>query len=160
MLYAPCFMNIHQQVESDLRVALKSGDKEKAGILRFLIAALKNHQIEIKAKGEDFLADEETVAVVRRQIKQRKDSISEYQKGGRTDLVENEEKDLAILQNYAPDQMDEGKLREIVKAKMAELGVSDKSGFGKLMGAVMKETKGQAEGDIVKKIVEEELNAN
>jgi uncharacterized protein len=149
--------NLHEQIEGDLKTALKSGDKDRAGVLRFLIAALKNRQIEIKAKDKEYLSDEEAAAVVRRQVKQRKDSIAEYQKGGRADLAEKEKKELDFLENYLPDQMDEEKIREAVKAKMAELSVSDKTGFGKLMGAVMQELKGQADGDAVKKVVEDEL---
>jgi len=150
-------MKLHQQIEAELKSALKSGEKEKAGALRFLISAIKNHQIEIKAKGEEYLKDEEVVAVVRRQAKQRKDSISEYEKGGRTDLAEKEKRELAILENYLPAQAGEEKIREVVKSKIAELGIADKSGFGKLMGAAMAELKGQADGDAVKKVVEEEL---
>lgn len=148
---------IHQQIEAELKSALKSGEKEKTGVLRFLISAIKNHQIEIKAKGEPYLKDEEVIAVIRRQVKQRKDSIAEYEKGGRADLVEKEKTELDILENYLPAQADESKIREIVKAKKAELGIADKSGFGKLMGAAMAELKGQADGDAVKKVVEEEL---
>ncbi|OGI25897.1 MAG: hypothetical protein A3J76_05200 [Candidatus Moranbacteria bacterium RBG_13_45_13] len=150
-------MKLHQQIEAELKSALKSGEKEKAGALRFLISAIKNHQIEIKAKGEEYLKDEEIVAVIRRQAKQRKDSVSEYEKGGRTDLAEKEKRELAILENYLPVQAGEEKIREIVKTKKEELGITDKSGFGRLMGAVMAELKGQADGDAVKKVVEEEL---
>lgn len=157
MLRVTSYMNLHQQIENDLKDALKSGEKEKAGVLRFLISAIKNYQIEIKAKDEPYLKDEEVIVVLRRQAKQRKDSISEYEKGKRADLAKKEEAELAILENYLPKQIDENKIREIVKAKKEVLGIADKSGFGKLMGAVMQELKGQAEGDAVKKVVEEEL---
>lgn len=148
---------LHEQIESDLKAALKSGEKERAGVLRFLIAAMKNHQIELKNKDKEYLSDEETAAVVRRQVKQRKDSIVEYQKGARADLAEKEKEELGILEKYLPAQIDEEKIREVVKAKMSELDVSDKAGFGKLMGAVMQKLKGEADGDAVKKVVEEEL---
>lgn len=148
---------LHQQIESDLKSALKSGEKEKAGVLRFLISAIKNYQIEEKLKGEEYLKDEDVVAVIRRQVKQRKDSVAEYGKGGRADLVEKEKAELAILENYLPAQLDEAKIREIVRAKKSELGIADKSGFGKLMGDAMAELKGQADGDTVKRVVEEEL---
>lgn len=148
---------IHQQIEAELKSALKSGEKEKAGILRFLISAIKNYQIELKAKSEEYLKDEDVIAVIRRQVKQRKDSIAEYEKGGRPDLVEKEKQELAILENYLPAQADVAKIREVVKAKKTELGVTDKSGFGKLMGAAMAELKDQADGDAVKKVVDEEL---
>lgn len=170
-------MSLHQSIESDLKTALKSGDKDQVGVLRFLIAAVKNHQIDLKAKDREYLADEETVAVVRRQVKQRKDSIAEYQKGGRADLAEKEEKELAILEKYAPAQMDEEALRQIVRKKIKELSISGKpasaeapadtdalagksagkSEYGKLMGVVMAQVKGQADGNTVRKIVEEEL---
>jgi len=148
---------LHEQIEAELKSALKAGEKEKAGVLRFLIAAVKNHQIEIKAKDKPYLPDEEVVKVLRRQTKQRKDSISEYEKGGRADLAEKEKAELVILENYLPAGISEDKIREVVKAKIAELGITDKSGFGRLMGAVMQEFKGQADGDAVKKVAEEEL---
>jgi uncharacterized protein len=154
---------LHQKIEAELKSALKSGEKEKTGILRFLISAIKNHQIEIKAKGEEYLKDEDVIAVIRRQVKQRKDSIAEYEKGGRPELADKEKTEMEMLENYLPAQAGEEKIREIVKMKMQELGIdksassADKSGFGKLMGTVMAELKGQADGDAVKKVVEEEL---
>src|SRR4030042_2094814 len=150
-------MNLHQQIEADLKSAMKSGDREKAGVLRFLISAVKNFQIETKTKDKEYLSDDEIISVLRHQAKQRRDSISGYEKGGRADLAEKEKAELVILENYLPAQMDEAKIREIVKAKKETLGVTDKSGFGKLMGAVMSEIKGQTEGDVVKKVVEEML---
>ncbi len=148
---------LHEQIEAELKSALKSGEKEKAGTLRYLISAIKNYQIENKLKGEEYLKDEDIIAVVRRQVKQRKDSIAEYEKGGRQELAEKEKAELAVLEKYLPAQADEQKIRKVVKAKKEELGVTDKSGFGKLMGAAMAELKGQADGDVVKKVVEEEL---
>jgi len=148
---------LHQKIEAELKSAMKSGEKEKTGILRFLIAAIKNFQIDNQLKGEEYLKDEDVIAVIRRQVKQRKDSISEYEKGGRQELADKEKTEMMILENYLPAQADEAKIREIVKAKKTELGITDKSGFGKLMGAAMADLKGQADGDAVKKVVEEEL---
>lgn len=148
---------IHQKIEAELKSALKSGEKEKTGILRFLISAIKNFQIENQVKGEEYLADVDIIAVIRRQVKQRKDSIAEYARGGRADLAEKEKVEMEMLENYLPAQAGVEKIREIVKAKKAELGITDKSGFGKLMGAAMAALKGQADGDAVKKVVEEEL---
>jgi uncharacterized protein YqeY len=150
-------MKLHEQIEAELKSALKSGEKEKTGALRFLISAIKNHQIEIKGKGEEYLKDEEVIAVIRKQVKQRKDSITEYEKGGRKELAEKEKAELVILENYLPAGASEEKIREIVKAKKEELGIEDRTGFGRLMGESMKELKGQASGDAVKKVVEEEL---
>src|SRR4030042_6729927 len=149
-------MNLHQQIEADLKSAMKSGDREKAGVLRFLISAVKNFQIETKTKDKEYLSDDEIISVLRHQAKQRRDSISGYEKGGRADLAEKEKAELAILENYLPAQAGVEKIREVVKAKIAELGIADKSGFGRLMGAAMAELNGQADGDAVKKVVEEE----
>lgn len=149
---------IHQKIESDLKSALKTGDREKAGVLRFLISAVKNHQIELKKKDQEFLSDEDIITVIRRQVKQRKDSIDGYKQGGRSDLAEKEKKELEILDKYLPLQMSEEEVRKVVDQKAEELGVSDKSGFGKLMGAVMKELQGKTDGNVVKKQVEEKFS--
>lgn len=160
VLYAPWQMNLHQKIENDLKSALKSGTKVKTGVLRFLISAIKNRQIEIQAKDEQYLSDVEVVAVIRRQTKQRKDSIAEYKKGRRADLAEKERAELEILVSYLPAGVNEKKVREVVKMKISELGIAGQPGFGKLMGAVMKELKGQVDGEAVKKIVEEELHGS
>lgn len=148
---------LHQKIENDLKEALKSGEKEKAGVLRFLISAVKNFQIEKRAQDKKYMPDGDIILVLRRQTKQRRDSITQYEKGGREDLAEKE-KELEILESYLPAQLGEDEVRKIVEAKMAELGVSDKTGFGKLMGAMMKELQDKADGSIVKKIVEEKLS--
>jgi len=157
VFYALSSMKLHQQIERDLMSSLKSGDKEKAGVLRFLISAVKNFQIEKKAQDEQYLSDEDVILVLKRQAKQRKDSIDQYEKGGRAELAEKEKKELAVLESYLPAQLGGEKIREVVKAKKEALNITDRSGFGKLMGAVMQELKGQADGDAVKKAVEEEL---
>ncbi|MFA5925912.1 MAG: GatB/YqeY domain-containing protein [Parcubacteria group bacterium] len=149
---------LHEQIKTDLIAALKSGDKEKAGVLRFLISAVKNFQIEKKAQDKEYLSDEDVLLVITRQAKQRKDSIEEYAKGGRDDLAQKERAELAILEIYLPTRMSEEEVKKIVDQRAAELGISDKSGFGKLMGVAMKDLQGKADGAIVKKIVEEKLS--
>lgn len=148
---------LHEQIESDLISALKGADKEKAGVLRLVISAIKNLQIEKKIVEEGHLSDEEVLRVLGRQAKQRKDSIYEYEKGGRADLADKEKNELRIIAEYMPAQMSEEDVEKVVAAKIAELGIADKSGFGKLMGAAMKELGGKADGDLVKKIVEKHL---
>ena len=116
---------LHQKIEAELKSAMKSGEKEKTGTLRFLISAIKNFQIENKLKGEDYLKDEDIIAVIRRQVKQRKDSIAEYEKGNRPELAEKERAEMEMLENYLPAQAGEEKIREIVKSKMQELNIAD-----------------------------------
>ncbi|NQV88486.1 MAG: GatB/YqeY domain-containing protein, partial [Parcubacteria group bacterium] len=93
--------------------------------------------------------------IIRRAVKQRKDSIEQFKKGGREDLVKSEESELIILQTYLPQMMSVDEIKKVVETKKTELGITDKSKVGLLMSAIMKELKGKADGGDVKKIVEE-----
>ncbi len=149
-------MSLKEQIISELKESLKSGDSLKRDTLRFLSSAIKNVEIE-KKKKEEGLDDQETLEVIKRAIKQRKDSIEQYEKGGRGDLAEKEKKELEILSVYLPAQMNEEKIREEIKKVISETGADSQKDFGKVMGMAMKKLNGQAEGDLVKKIVQEEL---
>lgn len=149
-------MSLKEQIISELKESLKSGDSLKRDTLRFLSSAIKNIEIE-KKKKEEGLDDQETLEVIKRAIKQRKDSIEQYEKGGRGDLAEKEKKELEILSVYLPAQMNEEKIREEIKKVISETGANSQKDFGKVMGMAMKNLNGQAEGDLVKKIVQEEL---
>jgi hypothetical protein len=111
----------------------------------------------LKRKPQNKLSDEEAIAVIRRLVKQRKDSIEQFEKGGRNDLADNEKAELKVLEEFLPAQMSEEKIREIALKKKTEMGEIDKTKIGQFMGAVMKECAGQADGSLVKKIVEEIL---
>jgi uncharacterized protein YqeY len=104
------------------------------------------------------LGDEETLNVVRRAVKQRRDSIEQFGKGGRKDLVDSEMAELKILEAYLPAMMSEADIKKVAEKKKAELGFSDKTKAGMLMSAIMKDLKGKADGTDVKRIVEEILN--
>jgi hypothetical protein len=149
-------MSLKEQIISELKESLKSGDSLKRDTLRFLSSAIKNVEIE-KKKKEEGLDDQETLEVIKRAIKQRKDSIEQYEKGGRGDLAEKEKKELEILSVYLPAQMNEKKIREEIKKVISDSGANSQKDFGKVMGMAMKKLNGQAEGDLVKKIVQEEL---
>ncbi len=149
-------MSLKEQIISDLKEALKSSDNLKRDTLRLISGAIKNAEIE-KKKKEEGLDDQEVLEVLKRAIKQRKDSIEQYEKGGRADLADKEKKELEIISVYLPAQMDEQKVREEIKKVIAETGAASQKDFGKVMGMSMKKLQGQAEGDVVKKIVEEEL---
>jgi uncharacterized protein YqeY len=149
-------MNLKQKISEDLISAMKQRDIVKRDTLRFLDAAIKNVEIE-KKKREEGLSDGEVQEVIARSVKQRKDSIAQYSSAGRQDLVEKEEAELAILMVYMPKQMDEDKVREEVKKIITESGASGKSEMGKVMGLAMIRLKGQADGQVVRKMVEEEL---
>ncbi len=148
---------------------MQAKDQLKVSVLRMLMAAVFNKEKEKRAKlskeEENMekieelseLTDEETLAVVSSELKKRKDSIEQYQKGNRPDLVEQEKKELAILKDYLPEQMPEEEIRKIVKQKIEELGAGGPQETGKVMGAVMPQLKGKVDGNVVSKIVQEEL---
>jgi hypothetical protein len=149
---------LKEQILSDLKNSLKSGDNFKRDVLRLLSSAIKNTEIE-KMKKEEGLNDQEIIDVVKKAVKQRKDSIEQYEKGGRNDLAEKEKKEIEVMSVYLPAQIDEEKVREIIKEVIAQTGAITAKDFGKVMGMAMKKVQGQADGDTVKKIVEEELKS-
>ncbi len=145
-----------QKISEDLKTAMKAGETEKRDVLRMLDAMLKNVEIE-KMKRETGLTEEESMEVVSRAVKQRKDAITQYEAGGRPELAEKEKKEVEILMAYLPAQMSEEKVREAVAEIIAASGVTSKADIGKVMGQAMGKLKGQADGNLVKKIVEESL---
>jgi len=151
--YQLFFMNFKQNILSDLKEAMKSGDTMKRDTFRFLLSVVKNVEIE-KKKKETGLTDEEVLEVIARSIKQRKDSVEQYTAGGRLDLAEKEQKEIDILMSYMPKQLGEEEIREIVKETIIEVNAISKADIGKVMSAVMKKLKGKANGSAVKKIVE------
>jgi uncharacterized protein YqeY len=151
-------MSIKQTIEADLKEAMKAKDEIKLTVLRGIKSGFTNELVASGKTPQDEINDELAMNVVKRAAKQRKDAIEQFENGGRPELAENEKKELEIIEAYLPEMMSEEKVREIVKAKISELGISDKSGMGQLMGAVMSETKGQADGGFVKKVVDEELS--
>ena len=105
----------------------------------------------------DALTDEEVLNVIRRAVKQRKDSIEQFTNGGRPELAESEQAELAILETYLPKMMDREDVMALAKVKLAEMGEVDKSKAGQFMGTLMKDLKGKADGDTVKSVVDELL---
>jgi uncharacterized protein len=148
---------LKEKILSDLKESLKSGDLLKRDTLRLISSAIKNAEIE-KKKKEEGLNDQEVIEVLKKAVKQRKDSIEQYEKGGRSDLSDKEKKELEIISAYLPEQLDEEKVRAGIKAAISESGATSAKDFGKVMGLAMKKLKGQVDGSVVKKILEEELS--
>lgn len=149
-------MNLKQKIFEDLKAAMKAGEAEKRDVLRMLDSMIKNVEIE-KMKRESGLSDEETLEVIARAVKQRKDAVAQYESGSRPELAEKEKKEIEILMAYMPEQMGEDEVRKVVAEVIAQVGVASKSEIGKVMGPVMGRLKGKADGNLVKKIVEESL---
>jgi hypothetical protein len=147
-------MSLLETLRKDMFSATKDGNTTKADIIKMAIAAIKNAEIE---KGE-VLDDKEIVKVLRKEVKKIQDSIAQFTTMGRQDLVDRETKQLEVLQEYLPKQMSEEEIKKVVKAKIVELEAEGMKDFGKVMGVVMKELAEQAEGGIVKDIIESLLN--
>jgi len=143
-----------EKIENDLKDALKAKDAEKVSTLRFLKSAIQNLSIEKKGK----IKDEDVIGVIKKQVKQRKDSIDGFKKGGRQDLVDKETKELEILKIYLPEELKPEELLAIVKEVISETGASTQKDMGKVMKAVMERSKGKADGKTVSMLVNKELS--
>lgn len=146
-------MEIHHDIKAGIMAAMKAKDDVRLRTLRSLTTAMTNEVVAKKRKPDEFLTDDEAMAVLKRAASQRKDSIEQFTKAGRTELAEPEEAELAVIMSFLPEQMPREEVETIAKAKIAEMG-ADKSKMGVLMGAVMKETKGRADGTVVKEVIE------
>lgn len=140
-----------EQLRKDLTQALKGRNTQKAQVLRMVISAVKNEQINLK---KEVLEDLEVLAVLKKEAKKRQDSIEAYDKGGRPELAAAETEELTIIQTYLPAQLSEEEVRTKVKEIIAQASTTD---FGPLMGQVMGQLKDQADGKLVQQIVKEEL---
>ena len=143
------------QLQEELKIALKAGEKAKMMGLRNIIGKIKATQID---KGET-LTNEESLKILKTAAKQLKESIDQYRKGGRDDLAEKEAFELTLLEKYLPEQLSEEHIRQTVKNIVKNTGAGSMLDMGKVMGATMQELAGSADGKIVQKIVQEELSS-
>lgn len=151
-------MSIRDQIFEEIKTAMKARDEKRLRVLRSLKSKLMEKEISERKAGEATISDEESVDVLLKAAKQRRESIDQFEKGGREDLAENERAELEIIESYLPEMMSEEKVREFVKAKIVELGASTTADMGRVMGPVMGELKGKAEGSMVSRVVKEELS--
>ena len=147
-------MALHTDIHDQLTDAMKAKDEVRLWTVRSMLTAFTNELVATNRKPNEELGDLEVLAVIKRLAKQRKDSIEQFQKGGREDLVAQEQAELAILDGYLPQMMSQEEIEPIARAKKEALGITDKSKIGQLMGAVMKELGGKADGGDVKAVVE------
>ena len=145
---------ISKTLTEDMKNAMKSGDKVRLGVIRMLIAEMKNARI---AAGED-LTEEQEQKIIASYAKKRKETIETYKEAGRPDLVEKEKVELDITMSYLPAQLDDEELKNIVRAKIAETGAESMKDFGKVMKAVMAEVGSRADGSAVSATVKAVMN--
>ena len=150
-------MTLQQRVDSDLTEAMRAKDATKLNVLRMLKSALKYAAIA-KSDAEAELSDAEAVQVIRKQAKQRQDSIESFEKGGRAELAEKEKEELAILNTYLPQGMSPDELTKVVRETIAELGATSKAQMGAVMKALQAKVAGRADGKALSSEVARQLN--
>lgn len=150
-------MGLYQTLGDDLKQAMKAGEVFKRDTLRLLQSAVKNVAIEKRVAATE-LSDSEVEDVIKRLVKQRKDSASQYRAGKREDLATKEEEELTLLSTYLPEAMPEEQLQVLVRETLQEAGLLTKDKMGQAMGLAMKQVAGRASGDDVRRIVESLLS--
>lgn len=147
-------MSLHQDIKEQIKNALRAKDTLRLNVLRGLLSAFTNEAVAKKRKPDEELSDDEALTVITRAVKQRKDSIEQFGKGGRADLAEVEKAELEILETYLPAQMSKGEILTYVRSRQKELNMTDLTQKNLLLGTIMKELKGKTDGNIVKEIIE------
>ena len=146
-------MTHFEKVQADMYTAMKSGDKEKANTLRNVLSKLKDKQIEKR----EALTSEEEIKILQTLVKQRKESIELYEKGGRNELVSIERQEMEIINSYLPKMMSDDSIKNIVKSVIESSGANSMADMGKVMPEVMKQGKGLIDGKTAQKFVSEML---
>lgn len=146
-------MTLTEKIRHDLIAAMKADGGVRVSALRMLLAALHNEEIKLRRE----LRDEDVGEIVKREAKQRRESIEGFQRGGREDLVDREEQELAILQEYMPKMMEEEEIETYADEAIAETGASEPKDLGRVMAVLMPRLAGKADGSTVNRIVRERL---
>ncbi len=152
-------MGLTEQISDDLKKAMKAGDRIRLETLRTLRAALMEKEIERRGNSQKLSPDDE-VGVLTSAAKKRRESIELFQKGGRSDLVEQETKELSIIQEYLPKQLSEAEIHRIIEEVIVQTGASGPMDFGKVMPLAMKQLKGKADGRLVQELVKAKLGTS
>lgn len=146
---------LHEQIKNGIKEAMMAKDSARLETLRAMVAGFINELVAKGKKPNEMLSDDEALAVITRLSKQRKDSIEQFKKGNREDLVKVEEAQLAVLETYLPKMMERSDVEKIAVIKKNELGIDDVAKKGMLMSALMKDLRGKADGGVVKEVVDE-----
>lgn len=145
---------LHEQIKNGIKESMLAKDVLHLKAFRAMSAAFTNELVAKNKKPQEMLTDEEAILVITKLAKQRRDSVEQFKKGGREDLVKEEEEELAILETYLPKLMDRSEVEEIAQKKKSELGIIDANKKGMLMSALMKDLKSKADGATVKAVVD------
>lgn len=147
-------MSLLERLNNDMKQAMKNREKDKLTVIRMIKASLQNEGIKLGAE----LSEDDELTVLSREVKQRKDSLHEFEKAGREDLVEKIRTELKYVEEYMPEQLSEEEVSQIVQEAIVETGANSKAEMGKVMAAVMPKVKGKADGSLVNKLVQQHLS--
>lgn len=150
-------MSLHNDLRNELKDAMKAKDTVRLSVIRNILSESTNQLVASKRTPQDELADDEVLSVIKRLSKQRLDSIEQYTSAGRDDSAASEQAELEILRSYLPPMMTREEIRPVVRAKLEELHITDPAKSGMVVGIIMKELAGKADGGDVKAVVEEVL---
>jgi uncharacterized protein YqeY len=148
-------MSLLERLNNDMKQAMKNKEKDKLSVIRMVKASLQNEAIKL---GKKELSEDDELTVLSREVKQRKDSLHEFDKAGREDLVDKLRTEISIVELYLPEQLSEEELSGIVKETISEVGAKSKAEMGKVMAAIMPKVKGKADGSLVNKLVQQHLS--
>ena len=148
-------MGLREQLREDLKSAMRAGDATRRNTIRMLEAAIKNAEIE--KRGQE-LPEADVLAILQRQVKQRRDSIEQFERGGREDLAEIERAEIAVIEDYLPEQLSEAEIEAAAQRVIEQVGASGPGDRGKVMGPLMKELRGKADGAAVNDAVSKLLS--
>lgn len=146
-------MSLLSRLNDDMKQAMKNREKEKLTVIRMVKAALQNEEIKLQHS----LLEDEELTVLTREVKQYKDSLLEFEKAGREDLVDKLKSEIQILETYLPEQLTEEELAAVIQQTISEVGAASKADMGKVMSAVMPKIKGKADGSQVNRLVSQLL---
>jgi uncharacterized protein YqeY len=146
-------MSLTERLNNDMKQAMKKKDKVRLSVIRMVRTAIKNAEIDTKKT----LSDDDVIAVLNRELKQRRDSLQAFEQAGRQDLIDEVNQEISVLIEYLPAQMSEDEIRALVKEVIAETGAAGKKDMGKVMSALMPKVKGRADGKLVNQVVQQEL---
>ncbi|MFV8826703.1 GatB/YqeY domain-containing protein [Alkalihalobacterium sp. APHAB7] len=147
-------MNLLDRLTDDMKAAMKSKEKEKLSVIRMVKSSLQNEQIKLRRE----LSEDETLTVLNRELKQRRESLHEFEKANRDDLASKLHGEIEVLQQYLPEQLSEEEVTQIVQETISEVGATSTADFGKVMGAIMPKVKGKADGGLVNRLVKQHLS--
>lgn len=149
---------IHESIKAGIPDAMRARDEVRLRTLRSLTTAMTNEVVAKKRKPDEFLTDDEAMTVLKRAANQRKDSIEQYEAGGRPELAEGEKLELVIIESFLPAQMSREEVQAVVERHLSESGPVEKAKSGMLVGKVMKELAGKADGGMVKEVIDSLLS--